>query len=303
MLIHKPEELSWEQAAGIPEVSLSHYLHFACLLFPTLILLRRHEFTHALHRVTLCQALTARNRTTQNLFRNNLICQQTWITATQALYLVADFKPGKSILWHAGASSVSIAGIQLSKADDASQIFVTAGSDEKIDFCVKELGANAGIIHSMFTLCVSRIFFQSIFLGSCDALYREHEGMTEISEAMELVDRADGKSLGFNYHTQNWSQEILSATDGKGIDIIIDFIGASYFQGNLDAAAKDCRIVHLGAMGILPLFPSPSSHHHRPIPILTTHTNQSHQTTRTLLVKPVNESDKQVAPNSPKAQI
>lgn len=139
MLMHKPKELSWEQAAGIPE---------------------------------------------------------TWITATQAMYLIGEFAPGKSILWHAGASSVSIAGIQLCKADKASKIFVTAGSQEKIDFCVKELGATAG----------------------------------------------------FNYHTQDWAKEILQATDGKGVDIVIDFVGQNYFQGNLDVAARDGHIVTLGAM-------------------------------------------------------
>ena len=112
------------------------------------------------------------------------------------MYLVGGFHPGKTILWHAGASSVSIAGIQLSRADNASAIYVTAGSQEKIDFCVKELGATAG----------------------------------------------------FNYHTQDWAQEILKVTDGKGVDIIIDFIGQNYFQGNLDAAARDGRIVNLGAM-------------------------------------------------------
>lgn len=113
------------------------------------------------------------------------------------MYLVGEFRAGKSILWHAGASSVSIAGIQLSKGDGASKIFVTAGSEEKIDFCVGTLGATAG----------------------------------------------------FNYHTQDWSKEILAATDGKGVDIIVDFIGGTYFQGNLNAAARDGRIVLLGAMG------------------------------------------------------
>ena len=112
------------------------------------------------------------------------------------MYLVGEYSPGKSILWHAGASSVSIAGVQLSKADKASAIYVTAGSQEKIDFCVKELGATAG----------------------------------------------------FNYHTQDWAKEILQATDGKGVDVVIDFIGQNYFQGNLDVAARDGRIVHLGAM-------------------------------------------------------
>lgn len=35
-------------------------------------------------------------------------------------------------------------------------------------------------------------------------------------------------------------------TDGKGVDLIIDFVGPSYFQGNLDAAAVDGHIVNLG---------------------------------------------------------
>lgn len=111
------------------------------------------------------------------------------------MYLVGEFGPKKSILWHAGASSVSIAGIQLSKADSASAIYVTAGSDEKLEFC-KSLGATAG----------------------------------------------------FNYHTQDWSQEILKATGGKGVDVVIDFVGQNYFQRNLDVAARDGRIVNLGAL-------------------------------------------------------
>ncbi len=119
------------------------------------------------------------------------------MTAIQAMYLVGEFAPGKSILWHAGASSVSIAGIQLSKADNASAIYVTAGSQEKIDFCVKELGATAG----------------------------------------------------FNYHDRDWAKDIEKATGGEGVDVIIDFIGASYFQGNLDSAARDGHIVNLGLMG------------------------------------------------------
>ncbi|RDW79063.1 NAD(P)H-quinone oxidoreductase [Aspergillus mulundensis] len=140
MLIHKPKELSWEEAAGIPE---------------------------------------------------------TWITATQALHLVGAFKPGNSVLWHAGASSVSIAGIQLAKAAGASAIYVTAGSDEKIAFCVDKLGATAG----------------------------------------------------FNYRTQNWAEELSKATEGRGVDVIVDYIGAGYFQDNLKSAALDGRIVNLAFLG------------------------------------------------------
>jgi NADPH:quinone reductase-like Zn-dependent oxidoreductase len=140
MLIHKPDELSWEECAGIPE---------------------------------------------------------TWITATQAMYLIGEFAPGKSILWHAGASSVSIAGIQLSKVNGASAIFATTRSDEKRDFCVRELGATAA----------------------------------------------------YNTTTTKWDEEVLKATGGRGVDIIVDFIGPTTFAGSLNAAARDGRIVNLATLG------------------------------------------------------
>ncbi|KAL2011854.1 hypothetical protein VTN00DRAFT_4572 [Thermoascus crustaceus] len=122
---------------------------------------------------------------------------ETWITAIQAMYLIGEFEPGKSILWHAGASSVSIAGIQLSRENNARAIYVTAGSQEKIDFCVGELGATAG----------------------------------------------------FNYRTDDWAAEIQRATANQGVDLVIDFVGATHFQGNLDVAGRDGHIVQLGQMG------------------------------------------------------
>ncbi|KAJ5705667.1 hypothetical protein N7536_001356, partial [Penicillium majusculum] len=65
---------------------------------------------------------------------------ETWITATQALHSVAKIQPGDKVLWHAGASSVSLAGIQLSIAAGASAVYTTVGSDEKVEF-TQSLGA------------------------------------------------------------------------------------------------------------------------------------------------------------------
>ncbi|KAE8382422.1 quinone oxidoreductase [Aspergillus bertholletiae] len=140
MLVHKPKQLSWEEAAGVPE---------------------------------------------------------TWITASQALFLIGEFQEGQSVLWHAGASSVSISGIQLAKAAGAKAIYATAGSQEKIDFLEKELGV----------------------------------------------------TKAFNYKTQDWAAEVQKLTGGTGVNLTVDFIGATYFQGNLDVAARDGRVVLLGLMG------------------------------------------------------
>jgi len=121
---------------------------------------------------------------------------ETWITATQALYLVGGFTAGKKVLWHAGASSVSIAGQQLSHSSDAAAVYATTRSDEKNEWLVKELGTTAA----------------------------------------------------FN-QTKDWASEVLKATDGQGVDLIIDFLGATTFEGNLKALARDGVVVCLGQMG------------------------------------------------------
>lgn len=51
-----------------------------------------------------------------------------------------------------------------------------------------------------------------------------------------------------NYNTQSFVDEILKATDNKGADVIVDFIGQAYFQKNIDTVALDGRIVMLSLM-------------------------------------------------------
>ncbi|KAK4246755.1 hypothetical protein C7999DRAFT_15115 [Corynascus novoguineensis] len=140
MLLHKPNHLTFEQAAGIPE---------------------------------------------------------TWITATQALHFVLQAQPGQSVLWHAGASGVSIAGIQLSRLAGAGDVYATAGTPEKCAFVEKELGA----------------------------------------------------ALAVNYKKADWVAEILNKTGGRGVDLVVDFVGGDYFEKNLDVIARDGRICMLGLMG------------------------------------------------------
>lgn len=68
---------------------------------------------------------------------------EVFLTAYQVLFWLGDLKADQNILIHAGASGVGTAAIQLAKLAGASQIFITAGSEEKIKFC-KNLGANEG---------------------------------------------------------------------------------------------------------------------------------------------------------------
>ena len=67
---------------------------------------------------------------------------EVFATAYLNLYSEAALKPGERVLLHAGASGVGTAGIQLCRAF-GNPVFVTAGSDDKIERCLS-LGAAGG---------------------------------------------------------------------------------------------------------------------------------------------------------------
>ncbi|KAI1749745.1 putative ToxD-like zinc binding oxidoreductase [Xylaria castorea] len=133
---------------------------------------------------------------------------ETWFTAMQALHFVGQYDASttKSILWHAGASAVSVAGIQLSKHahlinspnSPAPSVFATSRKRDKCDFVVNELGAKG---------------------------------------AVDLSQHPDKRS---------WTDEIKTLNSGHGIDLVVDFLGGPYLESNLDVLALDGRVVQLG---------------------------------------------------------
>ncbi|RMH69801.1 MAG: NAD(P)H-quinone oxidoreductase [Gemmatimonadetes bacterium] len=68
---------------------------------------------------------------------------EVFMTAYQALFWVGNLQPGETVLIHAGASGVGTAAIQLAK-DAGASVIITAGSDEKTNFC-RHLGADYAI--------------------------------------------------------------------------------------------------------------------------------------------------------------
>ncbi|MDO3410923.1 NAD(P)H-quinone oxidoreductase [Saccharibacillus sp. CPCC 101409] len=121
---------------------------------------------------------------------------EVFLTAYQTLYWLGRLQPNESVLIHAGASGVGTAAIQLAKKLSGAQVIVTAGSQDKLDFC-RELGADVGI----------------------------------------------------DYKKQSFDEEVLAATNGRGVDLILDFVGADYWDKNLASVAKEGRWVLIGILG------------------------------------------------------
>jgi NADPH2:quinone reductase len=58
-----------------------------------------------------------------------------------------------------------------------------------------------------------------------------------------------GAVRGIEYHTEDFVEILRKETDGKGVDVILDMVGAAYLARNLDALAMEGRLVVISLIG------------------------------------------------------
>jgi NADPH:quinone reductase len=58
-----------------------------------------------------------------------------------------------------------------------------------------------------------------------------------------------GAERGINYKTEDFGAVVKELTGGRGIDVILDHIGAEYFERNVAVLAINGRLVQIGLMG------------------------------------------------------
>ncbi|MGW4942181.1 NAD(P)H-quinone oxidoreductase [Actinoplanes sp. NPDC004185] len=68
-------------------------------------------------------------------------------------------------------------------------------------------------------------------------------------EAKHEQLRALGADLAIDYTAADFVAETREATDGRGVDVILDIIGAKYLDRNVAALAPDGRIAIIGLQG------------------------------------------------------
>jgi putative PIG3 family NAD(P)H quinone oxidoreductase len=58
-----------------------------------------------------------------------------------------------------------------------------------------------------------------------------------------------GAERGINYRTEDFPALVQELTAGRGVDLVLDIIGAEYFERNIACLAVDGRLVQIGLMG------------------------------------------------------
>ena len=119
---------------------------------------------------------------------------EVFFTAFVNLFGEAGVQKGETVLIHAGASGVGTAAIQLLR-EAGCHALATAGSDEKIAYCLK-LGAE----------------------------------------------------LAVNYKKEDFVERVMAHTNGQGVDVILDNVGAAYLERNVRLLKLKGRLVFIGTM-------------------------------------------------------
>lgn len=83
------------------------------------------------------------------------------------------------------------------------------------------------------------------------AKHISHAKIITTAGSAEKLDFAKelGAHVGINYKTEDFPSKVLQATDNAGADVILDFVGASYWEKNLQSIAIDGRWVLIGILG------------------------------------------------------
>ncbi|MGY1849093.1 MULTISPECIES: NAD(P)H-quinone oxidoreductase [unclassified Blastococcus] len=74
--------------------------------------------------------------------------------------------------------------------------------------------------------------------------------LTTAGTAAKLdVCRELGAEVAINYRDENFVERVREATDGRGVDVVLDNMGAKYLARNLEALAVGGRLVIIGMQG------------------------------------------------------
>ena len=163
-----------------------------------------------------------------------------WRVGDRAMALLAGGGYAEEVVVHAGSALRVPASLDLIRAAAVPEVFLTVslnvfqlGGLAKGGSALVH-GGGSGIGTASIQLCKeagARVF------------------VTAGSEEKCARCRELGADLAVNYKTDDFAKAVLEATGGRGVDVVLDSIGAAYLDANLRSLAIGGRLVLIGLMG------------------------------------------------------
>ena len=131
-------------------------------------------------------------------------------------------------------------GMSFQEAASIPEVFITV-YDALFDRCELRMGervmihaAGSGIGIAAIQLAKESGAFSFGTAGSAEKL----------AKAKDL-----GLGVGINYREKDFAEVVKNETGGAGVDVILDVIGAPYWDGNMASLATKGRMIFVGTMG------------------------------------------------------
>jgi len=163
-----------------------------------------------------------------------------WHVGDRAMALLAGGGYAEEVVVHAGSALPIPAGIDTVEAAAIPEVFLT------VFLNVFQLGGlaagGAALVHG-----------GGSGIGTAAIQLVKNAGATVIVTAgsdgkcarcLEL-----GADVAVNYRSGDFAAEARAATEGRGVDVVLDSIGAPYLEKNLESLAVGGRLVLIGLMG------------------------------------------------------
>lgn len=163
-----------------------------------------------------------------------------WQQGDRAMALLAGGGYAEQVVVHAGSAMHVPERLTLEEAAAVPEVFLTAFLNL---FEVGSLAAGgSALVHGGG----SGVGTASIQLAKAAGV---RILITAGSEEKCARCRELGADVAIDYRKEDFAARVRESTDGRGVDVVLDSIGAQYFDGNLASLAIGGRLVLIGLMG------------------------------------------------------
>jgi len=163
-----------------------------------------------------------------------------WKVGDRAMALLAGGGYAEEVVVHAGSAMHVPARLGIEEAAAIPEVFLT------VFLNVFQLGSlaagGAALIHGGGS-GIGTAAIQLVKAAGATAI------VTAGSDEKCARCRDLGADVAVNYNSGDFVAEAKQATDGRGVDVVLDSIGAPYLRDNLDALAIGGKLVLIGLMG------------------------------------------------------